>query len=234
MSINVERIGSLIVQHYVEEISERRHCRLISLSDTFGPDISARGKVGVLWEFFIEPIDATKTKFINHVEVKAVLGFEDALRRQGVTLEQARQRAHSVLAPHNTEETLLFAKDIERKALDGRWRCGRENALWCCATNGTLFNLIRYSDQSPKAEFPMRQNKRTLQPPAPAAMYRTTIQLPTSGYALIVDGQVKTESMTRDHALTAAGELKRRFPMLQIKIYDAENKRSEEMELAAA
>ena len=102
------------------------------------------------------------------------------------------------------------------------------------ATNGTLFNLIRYSDQSPKAEFPMRQNKRTLQSPAPAAMYRTTIRLPTSGYALIVDGQVKTESMTRDHALTAAGELKRRFPMLQIKIYDAENKRSEEMELAAA
>jgi hypothetical protein len=51
---------------------------------------------------------------------------------------------------------------------------------------------------------------------------------------LIVDGQVKTEFVTQDHALTAAGELKGRFPMLQIKIYDAENKRSEEMELAAA
>ena len=44
------------------------------------------------------------------------------LRRQGVTLEQAQQRAHGVLAPHNTEETLLFAEDIERKALAGRWR----------------------------------------------------------------------------------------------------------------
>ena len=40
--------------------------------------------------------------------------------------------------------------------------------------------------------------------------------------------------MTQEYALTAAGELKRRFPMLQIKIYDAENKRSEETELAAA
>jgi hypothetical protein len=28
MSINVERIGSLIVQHYVEDISERGHCCL--------------------------------------------------------------------------------------------------------------------------------------------------------------------------------------------------------------
>ena len=80
----------------------------------------------------------------------------------------------------------------------------------------------------------MRQNKRTLQPPAPAPMRRTTTGLPTGGYALIVDGQVKTEFMTQDRALTAAGELKRRFPMLQIKIYDAENKRSEEIELAAA
>ena len=122
MSINVERIGSLIVQHYIEEIAERRHCRLISLSDTFGPDITARGQVKVMWEFFVEPIDAAKTKFTNHVEVKGVSGFEDALRRQGVTLKQAQRRAQSALAPHKTEETHLFAKDIERKALAGRWR----------------------------------------------------------------------------------------------------------------
>jgi len=38
----------------------------------------------------------------------------------------------------------------------------------------------------------------------------------------------------QDHALKAARELKARFPMLQIKVYDAENKRSEETELAAA
>ena len=29
MPINVERIGRLIVQHYVADISERRHCRLV-------------------------------------------------------------------------------------------------------------------------------------------------------------------------------------------------------------
>jgi hypothetical protein len=52
MSINVERIGSLIVQHYVEEISERCHCRLISVSDTFGPDTTGPGKVGVALGIF--------------------------------------------------------------------------------------------------------------------------------------------------------------------------------------
>jgi len=53
-------------------------------------------------------------------------------------------------------------------------------------------------------------------------------------YALIVDGQVKTEFKTQDQALKAARELKGRFPMLQVKIYDAESKRSEDMELTAA
>lgn len=80
----------------------------------------------------------------------------------------------------------------------------------------------------------MRQHKRTLPTPAPAPMNKVTTGLPTSGYALIVDGQVKTEFMMQDHALKAARGLKARFPMLQVKIYDAENKRIEEIELAAA
>jgi len=121
MMINVERIGRLIVQHYVEDVSERDHCRLISTSDTFGPSIGDRGQLHVVWEFFVEPIDTTKTTFRNRVEVKAVTGYEDELHRQGVTLEQAQQRTESVLVPHNAEETPLFAKDIERKALEGRW-----------------------------------------------------------------------------------------------------------------
>jgi hypothetical protein len=80
----------------------------------------------------------------------------------------------------------------------------------------------------------MRQRERTIRTPSPAPMHKATTGLPTSGYALIVDGQVKTEFMMQDHALKAARDLKGRFPMLQIKIYDAENKRIEEIELAAA
>ena len=67
----------------------------------------------------------------------------------------------------------------------------------------------------------MRQYQRTLRTPAPAPLYKATNGLPTIGYALIVDGQIKTEFTTRDHALKAARELKARFPMLQIRVYDA-------------
>jgi hypothetical protein len=51
---------------------------------------------------------------------------------------------------------------------------------------------------------------------------------------LIVDGQVKTEFKEQDRALKAARDLKGRFPMLQVKVYDAGNRRSEQIELVAA
>jgi hypothetical protein len=122
MSINIERVGRLIVQHYVEDIAERTHCLLVSISDAFGPAIGDRGQLGVLWEFSIEAIDEANTTFTNHIRVNAVAGYEDALRQQGATLEQAQQLTAAALLPHNAEETPLFAKDIERKALQRRWK----------------------------------------------------------------------------------------------------------------
>ena len=81
MSINVEMIGgSIVVQHYVEDIAEKHHIRLISLSDTFSPN--GHTKVQVIWELSVKP---------------------------------ARQQASEA---HNRIETPLFAKSIERHALD--------------------------------------------------------------------------------------------------------------------
>ena len=59
-------------------------------------------------------------------------------------------------------------------------------------------------------------------------------ELPTFGYALEVDGRVKTEFQTKDGARAAAVELKKRFPMLRVKIYDAQAKTREEIEAPAA
>jgi hypothetical protein len=48
-----------------------------------------------------------------------------------------------------------------------------------------------------------------------------TIELPKTGFAIEIDGRLKTEFATREGAEHGAIELKRRFPMLQIRIYDA-------------
>jgi hypothetical protein len=56
-------------------------------------------------------------------------------------------------------------------------------------------------------------------------------ELPTTGYALEVDGRLKTEFETKEGAMTGAEELKKRFPMLRVKVYDAETKTKTEIQL---
>ena len=79
----------------------------------------------------------------------------------------------------------------------------------------------------------MREQRR-MAAPAPARSTKAPVEPPRSGYVLVVDGQMKTEFKTKDRALKAARDLKSRFPMLQVKLYDAEEQQSEEIELAAA
>jgi hypothetical protein len=61
-------------------------------------------------------------------------------------------------------------------------------------------------------------------------MRKSTRDLPTTGYAILVDGRVKTEFATRDGVEGGAKDLKRRFPMLQVKIYDAQAKADREID----
>jgi hypothetical protein len=52
-------------------------------------------------------------------------------------------------------------------------------------------------------------------------MLGRTVELPKTGFAIEIDGRLKTEFSTKEGAEHGAIELKRRFPMLQIRIYDA-------------
>jgi hypothetical protein len=78
----------------------------------------------------------------------------------------------------------------------------------------------------------MRQQRTQMSTPAPVS--KAGVSLPTTEYALVVDGQTKKEFDIRDRALKSARELKARFPNLQVKVFDAENKLSETIELAEA
>ncbi|NEU94330.1 hypothetical protein FNJ47_00415 [Bradyrhizobium sp. UFLA 03-164] len=60
-------------------------------------------------------------------------------------------------------------------------------------------------------------------------MVMATPELPVSGYALEVDGRLKAEFATRDGARAGGAELKKRFPTLQIKIYDAQTNARDEI-----
>ena len=55
--------------------------------------------------------------------------------------------------------------------------------------------------------------------------------LPVTGYAILVDGCVKAELSTKDGAESGARDLKRRFPVLQVKVYDAQAKIDHEINI---
>jgi hypothetical protein len=81
----------------------------------------------------------------------------------------------------------------------------------------------------------MRQQRTQRSPAvAPTTTIRAPTDLPTIGYALIVDGHAKREFKTQESAIQAAQDLKARFPNLQIKVYDAEAKRAERIEIELA
>jgi hypothetical protein len=116
MSINVEVIGgSLIVQHYVEEIAEADHLRLVSLSDVF--TTGGRTKLDVIWDLRVTKVDDVSCELVNTVLSSAPAELLEFLAKQGIPFDGFRASRQPATVAHNLQETPLFAKSIERYAL---------------------------------------------------------------------------------------------------------------------
>jgi hypothetical protein len=117
MSINVEQIGtSLVIQHYVGEILEKRHCKMVSDSDVYTPN-NARTSILVIWELSVKAIDENTCEYTNSVSGLTTPEFLIFLAEHGISFEQAAADRQAASSDHNSRETPLFAKSIERKAL---------------------------------------------------------------------------------------------------------------------
>lgn len=116
MSINVEIIGGTpMVQHYIEQVAERHHLVLDSVSDLF--TTSGRTNLLVMWELSVKPIGDGKCEFTNRVRSRATEGFLDYLARQGIPFDVFRALRQPMSIAHNKQETPFFAASIERHAL---------------------------------------------------------------------------------------------------------------------
>lgn len=115
MSINVEMIGTgLVVQHYVGEITEAAHCRMVSISDVFTPN--GRTKVQVIWDLSARKIDAHRTEYTNAVISHPTEEFLAFISEHGITWEKASADRQQYSGDHNRRETPLFAESIARAA----------------------------------------------------------------------------------------------------------------------
>lgn len=116
MSINVEQIGEgLVIQHYVAEVLEPHHCRMVSHSDVYSPH--GRSKVQVIWDLSVKAIDAGSCEYTNDVTGLTTPEFMTFIKTHGITVEQAAAARQAASSNHNSRETPLFAKSIERNAL---------------------------------------------------------------------------------------------------------------------
>jgi hypothetical protein len=130
--------------------------------------------------------------------------------------------------------------------MNGAWRLHIAAPSFMRALGGLRFRFCAAERRSCRNFYPRRwfirpisqqaesPNAPTAQNGRASAAASATTEPPTSGYVLVVDGQMKAEFKMKDGALKAARDLKSRIPRLQVKVYDAEEKRSEEIELPAA
>ena len=116
MSINVEIIGgSLMVQHYVADINEPDHLRLVSLSDLFTP--AGRTKIEVIWDLRVRKLDEDSCEFTNTVRSAAPPEMQTFLADQGLAFDPFRAARGPNSEAHNRQETPEYALSIQRHAL---------------------------------------------------------------------------------------------------------------------
>lgn len=120
VSINVETIGdALMVQHYVATVHRADYCRMLSVSDSITKN--GRTKVQVLWELKVTRIDDKTCLYTNEIHATATPELFAYLKEHGVSLADAAAARQAASDTHNHEETPLFAKSIENKALTGKY-----------------------------------------------------------------------------------------------------------------
>ena len=116
MSINVEVIGgSLMVQHYVADVHERHHCRMVSISDVQTP--AGWTKIQVIWDLSVTALDSASCGFTNKVLSYPTPAFLETLKVAGVSFEDAVTDRQAASDDHNRRETSRFAQSLERRAL---------------------------------------------------------------------------------------------------------------------
>ena len=153
MSINVEMIGeTLMIQHYIGEITEPHLCRMVSFSDAFSPN--GRTKVHVLWELSVKPINSTRCEYTNSVTATPTEEFLDFIKRRGISFGQAPRpgKRPEVITIAAKRHCLLKASHVGRsrgrppfEGSSDSWRGSPVPDRWMHAVHESAFGTKRTS-----------------------------------------------------------------------------------------
>ena len=84
--------------------------------------------MGVIWDLSVRKIDDQSCEFTNTVQSTSTPELMEFLAKQGIPWEVFRAARKPISEAHNRQETPLFAKSIERHALDNSNSAGVANA----------------------------------------------------------------------------------------------------------
>ncbi|MEI9977796.1 MAG: hypothetical protein WDN23_02140 [Edaphobacter sp.] len=116
MSINVEYVaGVLMVEHYIEDITEKLHCRVQSVTTLLiDKDFTT---AHVIWELIAEHKSGDEHTFTNNVWVHTTPEYDHYMESKGLPYEEVKKQFQTGVEAHNHEETPNFAASIQRMAL---------------------------------------------------------------------------------------------------------------------
>ena len=143
MSINVETIGGgLMVQHYVEDISKKDHCRVLSTSDVLTP--SGWTKIKVIWELSVKAIDKDSCELTNRVMGSSTPEFLHYSAKSGIPFESAKQSLDVSAPAHNAQRHPSSPRVSKRRRLRRRQPLASRSARHAMSDYETL--LVRVLD----------------------------------------------------------------------------------------
>ncbi|GAB2629793.1 ester cyclase [Prescottella soli] len=115
LAIGVETFGdALMIHHFVGEVTEPHHCRLVSTSEAVAAE--GRTTVEVIWELRAEPTADGRCAVTDRIAVIPTGDYFAFLDHHGITFEDAAAACHTACSDHNRRETPLLAASIARRA----------------------------------------------------------------------------------------------------------------------
>lgn len=114
ISINVESVGpGLMVQHWKEQITEKQHIHLTSVSDMFVQN--ERTTLQLTWDMKVKALSTDSCEFTDTITLYDTPTLREFVEKSGVPVAQLLAGVKQAIDAHNAEETPNFARSIEKR-----------------------------------------------------------------------------------------------------------------------
>ncbi len=120
VSVNVEHVaGFFMIQHYVETVSEKDRVLVVSPNTVLWLDDQNYVIMQITWELTVKKIDNLSSLLTCKVITESA---NQKFVQASKDLSKEIDPKQSPFQLHINEETPLFARDIEKKAIAGEWQ----------------------------------------------------------------------------------------------------------------